>query len=42
LNDPAVKAEAPELGFEIVGNTPSSSPAFQAAEFAALEEGDPR
>jgi tripartite-type tricarboxylate transporter receptor subunit TctC len=34
LNDPAVKAQLLELGFEIVGNTPEQFTVFQAAEFA--------
>ena len=34
LNDPVVKAQLLELGFEIVGNTPEQFTVFQAAEFA--------
>ena len=34
LNDPAVKPQLLDLGFEIVGNTPEQFTAFQAAEFA--------
>ena len=34
LNDPAIKAQLLELGFEIVGNTPEQFTVFQAAEFA--------
>jgi tripartite-type tricarboxylate transporter receptor subunit TctC len=34
LNDPAVKAQLLELGFEIVGNSPEQFTVFQAAEFA--------
>ena len=34
LNDPLVKAQLLELGFEIVGNSPEQFTAFQAAEFA--------
>ena len=34
LNDPVIKAQLLELGFEIVGNTPEQFTVFQAAEFA--------
>lgn len=34
LNDPAVKGQLLDLGFEIVGNTPEQFTAFQATEFA--------
>src|SRR5262249_30806432 len=34
LNDPALKKQLLELGFEIVGNTPEQFTAFEATEFA--------
>jgi tripartite-type tricarboxylate transporter receptor subunit TctC len=34
LNDPKLKGNLLDLGFEIVGNTPEQFTAFQAAEFA--------
>ena len=37
LNDPAIKPKLPDLGFEIVGDTPEQFAAFQAGEFARLK-----
>ena len=37
LADPTVKPTLPDLGFEIVGDTPEQFAAFQAGEFARLK-----